>query len=323
VLALFQQVGGQADLIVCLDDFPSLVQGERGDSNKPIFLQALIRAQCQVIGLLTPREFEAIVADGGDFLEFFSPVHVPEPSVDVAIKLLHHFAQGLQRRFRVSIEDEAVRQAVHLSANYILSDHLPAKALKLLHRLCEDVDYERAELGKSRQRITGDDVVTTVAEVSGVPVETLRGITERSDYEKSLGEVIFGQPHAVREVATELGLIKAGMTDAHKPASVMLFIGQTGTGKTEMAKALARFYSTSKRLRTYALGNCVEPHSVSTIIGVPPGYVGTNEGGRIVQELHADPYCVFLLDEADKAHPDVLQPFLNLFDEGWINDQRE
>ena len=102
----------------------------------------------------------------------------------------------------------------------------------------------------------------------------------------------------------------------------MLFLGHTGTGKTEMAKVLARFYSTSKRLKTYTLGNCVEPHSVATIIGVPPGYVGNDQGGRLVNELNADPYCVFLLDEADKAHPDVLQPFLNLFDEGWVVDQR-
>src|ERR1700736_5605715 len=112
------------------------------------------------------------------------------------------------------------------------------------------------------------------------------------------------------------------MTDPSKPASVLLFLGQTGTGKTELAKALARFYSTSKRLKSYTLGNCVEPHSVATIIGVPPGYVGNDQGGRLVNELNADPYSVFLLDEADKAHPDVLQPFLNLFDEGWIYDQR-
>jgi ATP-dependent Clp protease ATP-binding subunit ClpA len=101
-----------------------------------------------------------------------------------------------------------------------------------------------------------------------------------------------------------------------------LFLGETGVGKTELAKVLARFYSTSGRLKTYTLGNCVEPHSVSTIIGVPPGYVGHDQGGRLVKELQADPYGVFLLDEVDKAHPDVLQPFLNLFDEGWVADQR-
>jgi len=120
----------------------------------------------------------------------------------------------------------------------------------------------------------------------------------------------------------ELGLIKAGLTDASKPASVMLFVGMTGTGKTELAKTLARFYSTTKRLRMYTMANFVEPHSVSGIIGVPAGYVGHESGGRLINELNADPYGVFLLDEIDKAHPDVLQPLLNLFDEGWVRDQR-
>src|ERR1700757_2641379 len=132
-------------------------------------------------------------------------------------------------------------------------------------------------------------MVRAVSEVSGVPEETLRGIAACSDYEQSLREVIIGQEPAVAAVAAELGLIKAGMTDPDKPASVLLFLGQTGTGKTEMAKALARFYSTSKRLKTYTLGNCVEPHSVATIIGVPPGYVGNDQGGRLVNELNADP----------------------------------
>ena len=98
----------------------------------------------------------------------------------------------------------------------------------------------------------------------------------------------------------------------------MLFVGQTGTGKTEMAKALARLYSSSKRLKTFTLGNFSEPHSVSGLIGVPAGYVGHDQGGRLINDLNADPYSVFLLDEADKSHPDVMQPFLNLFDEGWI-----
>jgi ATP-dependent Clp protease ATP-binding subunit ClpA len=184
------------------------------------------------------------------------------------------------------------------------------------------LDFQRTQLGSARAAISGDDVFRAVSQRSGVPEETLRGIAQKRDYRRSLGEFILGQDHAVQEVATELGLIKAGLVDAGKPASVMMFVGQTGTGKTEMAKALARFYSNTKRLRTYTLGNMVEPHSVSGIIGVPPGYVGHDRGGKIVQDLNSDPHCVFLLDEADKAHPDVLQPFLNLFDEGWVRDQR-
>lgn len=320
--ALLARVLHVPELVVCLDGFATLLRGDRPPGNKAVLLSALAYARCQIVGLLTPREFEELVADDQDLQDFFSRVDVHEPELDVAGKLLRHFARGLEQRYRVTIDESAVHQAILLSANYILNDQLPAKALKILNQVCEKIDYERSERAAPRSRVTEEDVIRQVAEVSCVPEETLRGIAEGIDYEQSLREVIFGQDHAVREMATELGLIKAGMTDPNKPASVVLFLGQTGTGKTEMAKALARFYSTSRRLKIYTLGNCVEPHSVSTIIGVPPGYVGNDQGGRLINELNADPYGVFLLDEVDKAHPDVLQPFLNLFDEGWVSDQR-
>lgn len=325
------------NLVVCIEGFPALLRSVGGASNKASLLASICRANCRFIGLMSPHDYDEIVGDDADMLELFTRVEVCEPDTIVTTKLLKTFQPRIADRFGLTIDDDAVELSVALSANYILSERLPAKALRILHQVCEDVDYERAqhlaakvagetgsdgkESGRSG-RVTANHVVRAVSQISGVPVETLRGIAERCDYEQSLGREVVGQNHAVKEVATELALIKAGLTDTDKPASVMLLVGQTGTGKTEMAKALARFYSTSKRLRTYTLGNFIEPHSVAGIIGVPPGYVGHDQGGRIVNDLNSDPYCVFLLDEADKAHPDVLQPFLNLFDEGWVVDQR-
>ena len=320
--AVLAHVCQHPDLVVCLDGLHGLLLPQAGPPNKPVLLGALAHARCHLVGLLTPREYDDVAADDPEFAEFFARVDCPEPDLDTALRLMAHFARGLSARYQVDIDPGAVRQSVTLTANYVLNDHLPAKALKTLTKACEDADYDRRQLGRPKDRVSGEDVVRVVAIRTGIPEDTLRGVADRTDYEAALKEVVFGQDHVVREVATELGLIKAGMTDAAKPASVLLFLGQTGTGKTEMAKALARFYSASKRLKTYTLGNCVEPHSVATIIGVPPGYVGSDRGGRLVNELNADPYGVFLLDEADKAHPDVLQPFLNLFDEGWVTDQR-
>ena len=134
---------------------------------------------------------------------------------DVALKILRHFALSMEYKYEVSIEPEAVRQAIVLSANYILNDQLPAKALKILHRVCQDIDYERKHKNSPRNRVTSDDVVSVVSKQSGVPEETLRGIADRSDYEQSLREVLFGQDHAVRAVATELGL-----TDSDKPERI-------------------------------------------------------------------------------------------------------
>ena len=170
--------------------------------------------------------------------------------------------------------------------------------------------------------LSASDVIRVVSEISRVPIETLTGDIDDTDYEQILGSAVVGQDEAVASVASELRLIKAGITDPAKPASVMLFCGLNGVGKTELAKRLAEIYSTSKRLQIYTMGNFVESHSVSGIIGVPAGYVGHDQGGQLINDLNADPYGVFLLDEIEKSHPDVLKPFLNLFDEGWIVDQK-
>lgn len=309
------------DVVLAVGGFAALLAPDRRGA-KGALLPALARGGGRLVGLLTPREYEELVADDPDYPELFTRVDVPEPDPEVAVGLVRAAARSLEAAFGLRIDDAAVARAVRLTADFVPGDHLPGKAVAVLHRVCEDAEYDHTQLGADRAAVTEDDVVRAVAAAAGVPEETLRGVAARADYEQRLGEAVFGQPRAVQVVAAELGLIKAGMTDPTKPAGVFLFLGQTGTGKTELAKAVAGLYSASRRLRTYALGNCVEPHSVSTLVGVPPGYVGHDQGGRLVTELNADPYGVFLLDEADKAHPDVLQPLLNLFDEGWLADQR-
>jgi len=317
---LFSRIGIEPELVVCLDGLCSLLHSDA--DNRLRFFGALARSHCRVIGLVSPQEFEDCFAGHPDSLEFFTAITIQEPDVHVATKLLVHMARGLEQSYGVTIDRAAIHRAVGLADSYVLHERLPLKALRLLHRECDDIRFDRTQLGRERLCVTEEDIVRRISSVSGIPEHTLSGVGESADYRASLNELIIGQDQAVGEIATELGLIKAGLTDRSKPASVMLFAGPTGTGKTEMAKVLARLYSASKRLKTYTLGNFAEPHSVSGIIGVPAGYVGHDQGGRLVNDLNSDPYGVFLFDEADKAHPDVLQPLLNLFDEGWINDQR-
>lgn len=312
-----------AETVVILDGWANILRCcGSSEMVRSAVLTSLITARCRVIGILTPRDYESYCAGDAELGDLFSGVDLPEPQPDVARRLVRHFAAGLEASYRVHIQAQAIDRVVVLSDHYILHERLPYKAVKVLQHACDDLEYDRSQAGASRAVITEADVLENISQISGVPIATLAGMGEQVDYRRSLSEVIVGQEHAVAEVATELGLIKAGMVDSDKPASVMMFVGQTGTGKTEMAKALARLYSSSKRLKTFTLGNFSEPHSVSGIIGVPAGYVGHEQGGRLVNEINADPYGVFLLDEADKAHPDVMQPFLNLFDEGWIADQK-
>lgn len=310
------------DIVLCIDGLATTLAAGGQQQNRGLLLSLLDQTPCRVIGLVTPQEFEEHFAGRPDTDEFFSPIEMNEPSPETAVKLSRHFANGLAQQYGMKINDEAVRKAVLLSHTYIPSSRLPAKAIRVLSDVCDDLAFDRSQGQGTQNEILEEHIISRVSEISGVPAGTLAGLPDGVDYQEALGSRIVGQDHVIEEVATELGLIRAGMIDTGKPASVMLFVGQTGTGKTELAKVVAQLYSASKRLKTFTLGNYSEPHSVSGIIGVPAGYVGHELGGRLVNELNTDPYSVFLLDEADKAHPDVMQPFLNLFDEGWIVDQR-
>jgi ATP-dependent Clp protease ATP-binding subunit ClpA len=319
---ILAHIGGRTDLILCLDGLGPLLRTESGGNNKIALRGALKEGRIQLIGVMSNWDFEDLLASDHELLEFFTRVVVDEPEDAEAVAIASQASVGLAREYRVTIEQRAVERAVALASDYILNERHPAKAIKILRRVCEDLDYERTQHSGTNTTVAAPAVIKVIAEISGVPEETLSGRVEKANYEEDLGAVVVGQGEAVRAVATELRLIKAGLTEPGKPASVMLFAGMTGVGKTELAKALARFYSSSKRLQTYTMGNYTESHSVSAIIGVPPGYVGHEQGGRLINDLNSDPYCVFLLDEAEKPHPDIWKPFLNLFDEGWIVDQR-
>jgi ATP-dependent Clp protease ATP-binding subunit ClpA len=142
-LGLLASVARDEELVVCIDGFASLLRGERGGTNKGALLSALANIRCRLIGIMTPREYEELVADDADMLEHFARVDVPEPDIGTSIKLLRHFSKGLEQKYGIAIEPAAVELAVVLSANYILNEYLPGKALKILSRVCEGIDYER------------------------------------------------------------------------------------------------------------------------------------------------------------------------------------
>ena len=335
--AVLAQAEDQAGLILCLAGLAGLLRRTDGGSNKSLLRAYLSDPGRKLIGILTNQEYNESIGSDADLVRLFTRIEVAEPTEEEATDLLLAEALTLQDEYGLTIRPEIVRRAVSLSSQFVLNEQLPGKARRLLRTACDDVSFS-LEVMPSRSPVGGDDrcserparlaeitepdVVRVIAERTGIPEETIAGAGNEIDFESALTVEVVGQDQAVQAVATELSLVKAGLTDPGKPASVMLFAGMTGVGKTELAKAVARLYSSSKRLQTYTMANFTEPHSVSGIIGVPPGYVGYEHGGRLINELNSDPYAVFLLDEADKAHPNVWKPFLNLFDEGWIVDQR-
>ncbi|MEV6591030.1 AAA family ATPase [Streptomyces acidicola] len=321
---IIAHVAGRTDIIVCLDGLGAILRGPNGTDHVLMLRSALKARRIHVIGVMSPQEYDDLLATDHALRELATRVEVAEPDRHAAQDMVRQAADRIEAEFGIEVEDRAVGRAVVMSGDYILSQRLPLAAVKVLRRASEDLDYARRQLGGDRTTVGSDDVVRVIAEISGVPAGQIAGTGgERTDYELALGGSVVGQREAVAVVASELRRIKAGLAGVSRgPASVLLFAGLTGVGKTELAKAVAAFYSSSKRLQTYPMENFTEPHSVSGIIGSPPGYVGHERGGRLINELNADPYCVFLLDEAEKAHSEVWRPFLNLFDEGWIVDQR-
>ena len=317
---IVSEVGDWENLVLCLDGLGPLLK--RSADNLAFLRAVLTRSGLQLIGSLSTWEYQDLLAGDAELSDLITRIEIDEPSDEESLAFLESKRDELEREHQVRLDDDVPRRTVALASAFVLSERHPAKALKILRRACENVSFARTQTSADENRVRAEDVVQVVAELTGVPVETLSGDGGSADYEAALTASVVGQAEAVEVVATELKLIKAGLTEPDRPASVLLFAGMTGVGKTELAKALARLYSATGRFQVYSMGNFTEPHTVSGIIGVPPGYVGHDQGGRLVNELNADPYAVFLLDEAEKAHPNVWKPFLNLFDEGWIVDQR-
>ena len=312
----------QSNTILCIQGFSTLFHRPNGGSNKPLIKAAARRPEIQFIGLMQPWEYNDLIGGDSHIREFFNQIELSEPDESTTLEITEQEATRLSQVYDLKIAPSAIKRAVNLSSSYLFQESQPGKSIRILKRACEDAQFEHSQLGKCVDEITPSRIDSALSEYTGIPQETISGTSEDVDYLTALSSLVVGQDGPVTDIASELQMIKAGLTDPGKPAGVYLFAGMTGVGKTELARRVAEFYSGTRRLNTYTMGNFSESHSVSGIIGVPPGYVGHESGGRLINELNSDPYAVFLLDEAEKAHPNVWKPFLNLFDEGWIVDQR-
>lgn len=322
--ALFGITNKSPDQVVlCIDGLASLLRRPNGGTNKPLLKALLSQTNLRFIGVMSEWEFAEQIGSDYGMQDHFARVEVAEPSSLECQRIVEFHAQLLTDVFKLEMDQDVIHRCLTLSSTFLLGGSEPLNSVSLLQQSFEDLRFERQELHRDVGAVvTTDHIIASISERTGIPVSTIAGTGDQIDFQSALGHVVVGQHDAVSDVANELRLIKAGLNEPGKPATVLLFAGMTGVGKTELAKRVAELYSSSKRLNTYSMGNYTEPHSVSSIVGVPPGYVGHEEGGRLINELNSDPYSVFLLDEAEKCHPNIWKPFLNLFDEGWIADQR-
>lgn len=278
---------------------------------------ALARGRIRLIGATTRKEYDQHIAKESALARRFERVDLEEASLEQANLMVTTLKPIYEKFHDVRISDEAVTASVELSSRYIPQRTLPDKAIDLMDHACARV------VSANGLRVNRIDIQNSVHAITGIPMESLT-TTERERLivlEDVLQERVMSQDEAVQSVANAIRRNRAGLSDASRPWGSFLFLGPTGVGKTELAKTLAEYlFDDSEALIRFDMSEYTEQHSVSRLIGAPPGYVGYEQGGLLTDGVKHRPYSVVLLDEIEKAHTDVLNLLLQVLDYGRATD---
>lgn len=316
------------DIVLFIDELHTLV-GAGAAEGAPLDLSTMIkpelaRGDLQCIGATTFDEYRKYVESDAALERRFQPVMVEEPSIDETIEILRGLRERYARHHRVTIDEAAIEAAAQLSARFIADRFLPDKAIDL-------IDEAAASVGLSNKgaieypRVQSDDVAAVVTRWTGIPQSSL---TESQagrllDLEGLLAKRVIGQERAIAAVSEAIRRARTGLHDPRKPLGTFLFRGPSGVGKTELAKSLAEvLFGTEAALVRVDLSEFTEPHTVSRLLGAPPGYAGHDEPGQLTEPVRRRPYCVVLFDEVEKAHPDVASVLLQILDDGRVTDSK-
>ncbi len=283
-----------------------------------ILKPALQNGGLKCMGSTTYKEYRGYFEKDRALVRRFQKIDVHEPSVEDAVKILKGLKPHFEEHHKVKYTSEAIRTAVELSARYINDRKLPDKAIDVI----DEVGAARMLLPESKRRktVTVKDVEAIVAMIARIPPKSVSNDdrTALKTLERDLKHVVFGQDRAIEDVASAIKLARAGLRDIEKPIGSYLFSGPTGVGKTEVAKQLA--HTLGVELVRFDMSEYMERHSVSRLIGAPPGYVGFDQGGLLTDSIDQQPHSVLLLDEIEKAHPDLFNILLQVMDHGKLTD---
>ena len=279
---------------------------------------ALASGNLRCIGSTTYKEFRNYFEKDRALVRRFQKIDVNEPTLEDSVKILRGLKANYEKHHKVRYTDEAIRAAVELSAKYINDRKLPDKAIDVI----DEVGASRMLLPehKRRKTVTLRDVEEIVAKIARIPPKSVSADDKETlrNLERDLKSMVFGQDKAIEALAAAIKLARAGLREPEKPIGNYLFSGPTGVGKTEVARQLAS--TMGIELIRFDMSEYMERHSVSRLIGAPPGYVGFDQGGLLTDAIDQHPHCVLLLDEIEKAHQDLFNILLQVMDHGKLTD---
>ena len=279
---------------------------------------ALASGNLRCVGSTTYKEFRNYFEKDRALVRRFQKIDVNEPTIEDSIKILRGLKLNYEKHHKVRYTDEAIRAAVELSAKYINDRKLPDKAIDVI----DEVGASRMLLPehKRRKTVTLRDVEEMVAKIARIPPKSVSADDKETlrTLERDLKAMVFGQDKAIEALSAAIKLARAGLREPEKPIGNYLFSGPTGVGKTEVARQLAS--TMGIELIRFDMSEYMERHSVSRLIGAPPGYVGFDQGGLLTDAIDQHPHAVLLLDEIEKAHPDLFNILLQIMDHGKLTD---
>ena len=308
------------DAILFIDEIHTIVgagavSGGTMDASN-ILKPAIASGRLRCIGSTTYAEYKASFERDRALARRFQKIEIGEPSLVETVEILKGLKSYYEEHHKVTFSDEALQLAAELSAKYIHDRHLPDKAIDVL----DEAGARARMLGTQGSIIGVDEIEQVVARIAKIPPRTI-AVSEKDrlqNLESDLRTAIYGQDHAIKQIVSAIKLSRSGLGNGEKPIGSFLFSGPTGVGKTELAKQLAA--SLGVEFIRFDMSEYMEPHTVSRLIGAPPGYVGFDQGGLLTDAIMRTPYAVLVLDEIEKAHPNLFSILLQVMDHATLTD---